>query len=276
MFIFRCASGKFLTEEPEEVDLEKDNRKDIPLPKKRRKSYYIPVNSLPRILKRDIRREYGTMIINVFNSGDPELLEHFYTQFSFPHLQEVVNKKNARDQFHPKLKMGCGVHASVSRWMKIYTLMPDLILQLQDSQIIRRKDLTGCMLKLKIQLFSNKLYTENYNITLNDDIWSIHQACMHYYGLNECNQEEAWVESGSTIDELCKEYQKDDNKIQQQAYHDVIQNQSLMLVPCWICHTRYRKYLHPPKDTNLLLMLEVYLDHEHRIYRTEMSFMGGV
>lgn len=53
-----------------------------PLKKKPKKQYYVRANPLPRILKRDIRRDYATMFVNVMNSIDLNNIDSFFRSLS--------------------------------------------------------------------------------------------------------------------------------------------------------------------------------------------------
>lgn len=50
--------------------------------KKPKKQYYVRANPLPRILKRDIRRDYATMFVNVMNSIDLNNIDWFFRSLS--------------------------------------------------------------------------------------------------------------------------------------------------------------------------------------------------
>lgn len=59
-----------------------DSTQAIQAVKRRHRKYYDRrVKPFPRVLKRDIRRTYANMLINVMNSYDVELIVKFFTQF---------------------------------------------------------------------------------------------------------------------------------------------------------------------------------------------------
>jgi len=64
-----------------------------PVTKKPKKKYYVKVNSVPRILKRDIRRDYGRMFANVHNSTDYNMVDSFFRFIFYPDCQIIRCKK---------------------------------------------------------------------------------------------------------------------------------------------------------------------------------------
>jgi len=250
---------------------------EVILPTKKRrirqKQYYVPVNALPRILKRDIRREYGRMITNVINSGEFSLIERFYTDFCAPNLQSTTIT-NETDGWYPSKKMDCSVQVTITALSKSFLAMPDLTLQLHGSQIIRRKDLIGSILKVDLTLTTSKLLEEKYTIHLNDEYKELHRNAVHYQGIGE-DVSEQWIACSETLHQLQPSHNTlnyDTKNIAMREYFDTSNDQSITLVPCWVCRAEYQSIVCPPvSSVSVPLHLMILLDSNHRIYRTERS-----
>ena len=54
--------------------------------RKTRPERYVNRNGQPRIIRRDMRHDFGTMLVNVLNSGDKTFMKLFFEKFfvSFP------------------------------------------------------------------------------------------------------------------------------------------------------------------------------------------------
>lgn len=108
-------------------------------------------NFIPRVIKSDIRRHYSTMITNVINANNHELLKSFFHSYAIPtfrmntrqidpasyaHLpQEVVQNNIA--------KFVKGISFNGEEWLKFHSLVnnmisPDQVLRLRDVRLVTR------------------------------------------------------------------------------------------------------------------------------------------
>jgi len=231
--------------------------------KKRRirlKTYYIPVSSMPRILKRDIRREYGMMMTNVMNSGDYNLVKQFYRQFFSPNFQSIT-KADSHD-CTPIVKISVGIDHAAYFIGRAFETIPDLAVQLQNTQIIRKQHETGSVVKLTLQANITPLFTPE-AIQLTDQEKDIHRNMIHYsYGEH---LETAWVEKN--IDSFCMPSSSFSKTME---FIDHTAGRKLQLEPCLICQAISEKYVQTPQSVALPVELQMYLDEQHRAYRMEI------
>lgn len=121
--------------------------------KKRKRPYYIPVNKLPRILKRDIRRDYPGMYVNVLNSLDVNLMSQFFEQFATPTLTFSRYLPQAHRHNIAISRSINGVHSIASGIHEEIKDFPDFMLQIQDVKIYQKQNVSGC--KIIIQSLMN-------------------------------------------------------------------------------------------------------------------------
>ncbi len=113
-----------------------------------------------RILRRDIRRKYSTMIANVFNSHDIDFVEKFFQEFSFPNIEIChefgVGSSHSSHNPHRRSQV-FGIDKIVESFQVNFQLMPDSIFRFTDvkvcqqlreqgSRIISYATVTGTML----------------------------------------------------------------------------------------------------------------------------------
>jgi len=110
---------------------------------------------LPRILKRDIRREYVNMYINVQNSSDGELVNRYIDEFYVPNCQFEMDLPWVTQFNFPRLTLCHGRENLILNWKHHLTLFPDFTMQLykpnntqapQQAHIIQREGLKGCII----------------------------------------------------------------------------------------------------------------------------------
>lgn len=79
-----------------------------PTQKEKKPKWKRPLSSNPayhptlRILKRDIRRKYGDMLNNVFNSHDLKLISEFFQTFANRDFLHTLNAEMAQNCIFPK------------------------------------------------------------------------------------------------------------------------------------------------------------------------------
>ena len=256
------------------VQSSESSSKEVSIGKKRkihRKPYYIRVNSMPRILKRDIRRDYGTMLTNVVNSGDYDLVKQFYTQFFSPNLQSVTRETPYND-FNPLVKMSFCVDHTIHDILRTYQTLPDIVFQLENAQIIRKKHERGSIVKLSFQIKVTPLFAQELpiDIQLTEKEKDIHRNMIHYYGHGE-HLETAWVEKN--IDTFCmpSSSASSTTSLETVEFIDHTAGRRLQLEPCLVCQGICAKCIEAPQGVAVPLELQIYLDEQHRAYRIESN-----
>jgi len=131
--------------------------------KKRKKPYYIPVNKLPRILKRDIRRDYPNMYVNVLNSQDPELMNSFFEQFAIPTLSFSRYLPHAHRHNVPVSRSMNGIQTIAEGIHEEIKDFPDFVLQIQSVKIYQKEHMSGCKIIIQsLMKGTMMIYAETY------------------------------------------------------------------------------------------------------------------
>ncbi len=116
-----------------------------------------------RIFKRDIRRKYGDMMNNVFNSGDIKFVWSFFQEFSTPGIQTV--HKTLCDELH---SFNEPVTLDFEQGMNLFRMsllaMPDVIFRITNMKICKRSDCSGS----RIIAVMTKEGTMLYNMKMNN------------------------------------------------------------------------------------------------------------
>lgn len=103
------------------------------------------VHLIPRILKRDIRRDFPTMIINVYNSNDTELVRKFFRTYSVGscHMNSYAETEEVTSEFIRRLD---GLEKILGVLFVSMLSCPDSIVRLLDARIKQHLDREGSQL----------------------------------------------------------------------------------------------------------------------------------
>lgn len=98
----------------------------------------IRLNILPRILKKDIRRDYSVMYVNAMNSGNGPLIAKFFLTYGIGDCQAV-------DYVATKIggtmvRRDKGLQEVSRAFQFVVEEMPDIVGRLVESRIVRRAD----------------------------------------------------------------------------------------------------------------------------------------
>jgi len=156
------ASLIFISKKTNEPKKEKPAK---PITIKPKKQYYIRARALPPILKRDIRRDYPAILINMCNSGDMSLVSQYFQQFSLPNCQfighypgaHVTNYSTFRTTMHRT-----GVIALVKHDIGLF---PDFSLRFQDAKIIRKEGERGCQIVINVHMTGTMIYEDDWCVS---------------------------------------------------------------------------------------------------------------
>jgi len=117
--------------------------------KKRKKSTYIRKNPLPRILKRDLRRDFGMMFINISNGCDCSVLSKFLSEFCLPTIRYYEYNAGAAIHWNKPPIRAANHLNSVFEILSHYAVnIPDYCLQMEKCTIVQREGWKGSKLVL--------------------------------------------------------------------------------------------------------------------------------
>ena len=109
----------------------------------RRPSRNIPFLPGVRILRRDVRRKYGPMLLNVLNSHDGNLVRKFFEEYSSP-LVEVRHLFPSTDPSQPpRVTSVTGVEPIIRSFLGNFLMVPDHIIRFSEMSVIQRMDESG-------------------------------------------------------------------------------------------------------------------------------------
>jgi hypothetical protein len=127
--------------------------------KRKRKSYYIPKYQYPRILKRDVRRDYAVMLTNVLNAADENLLAKFLNRYAMNSCQYVDCFPDENINYQPFVRYAKGIDAIVYRLIQDFSSIPDFVIRLLNSHIIQRHDTKeGSQIVCNVEFSGTKMF----------------------------------------------------------------------------------------------------------------------
>ncbi len=144
---------------------------------RRRRS--IAPNYMPeiRILRRDIRRRYAEMFINVANNHDLTLMEKFFEEFCRPDCK-VVRVLSPNEQFEKTMKLLTlkNIDHTVSDLKDMihafafnYEMMPDTIFRLTGCQVRARQGVSGSVVIAKSRVKGTRLFIAEESTISNEE-----------------------------------------------------------------------------------------------------------
>eukprot|EP00981_Chlorochromonas_danica_P011677 scaffold4209_cov160-Ochromonas_danica.AAC.4 len=137
-----------------------------PRPKSRRA--WRRVNPLPRILKRDIRRDFPTMMMNVFNSCDAQTVCTFFMNFSVGscHMNSYLKEDGPSFGKIPIRRLD-GLNQILSAMSRCMGACPDFVMHLKDARIKQHLNREGSQLVLTCRTQGTRV--EDYMVELLDE-----------------------------------------------------------------------------------------------------------
>jgi len=148
--------------------------------KKPKKQYYVKVNAVPRILKRDIRREYATMFANVHNSTDFNMIDSFFKYLCKPDCQIMKYKKlipstvATRNSCHNRQSIfkdegktvlfSASLAGFILHSYLVGNSFPDFAMKVKDVGISQTEGVTGSKLIIEAEFCGTKLDTYHSSI----------------------------------------------------------------------------------------------------------------
>ncbi len=146
------------------ADLETSTKKEKIVWKKRKSTKRTTNNPkfIPtiRILRRDIRRKYGEMLMNVLNCFDLDLHRKFLHEFAVPNLSQRFSvfppEMLARLHFSRQF---LGIEELIESYRRQYMVTPDITFHLSEVQICKRLNTAGSRLVAKVSVRGTILYS---------------------------------------------------------------------------------------------------------------------
>ncbi len=137
----------------------------VPLPPKRRKrkstkrrsnkpAFYPEI----RILRRDIRRKYAFMLMNVMNSCDCLLLSQFLKEFAVPHFEAREEIAKNLEIKLIRMKVIHGQDQFVKFLAMNFTMMPDGIFRMSEVKVCQTLNTSGSRIVLRGLMVGTMLY----------------------------------------------------------------------------------------------------------------------
>eukprot|EP00981_Chlorochromonas_danica_P011678 scaffold4209_cov160-Ochromonas_danica.AAC.5 len=129
------------------------------------------VNPLPRILKRDIRRDFPTMMMNVFNSRDAQTVCTFFMNFSVGscHMNSYLREEGQERPDFGKIPIRRldGLNQILSVMSGCMGSCPDFAMRLKDAKIKQHLNRAGSQLVLTCRAQGTRV--EDYMMELLDE-----------------------------------------------------------------------------------------------------------
>jgi hypothetical protein len=239
-----------------------------PVRRRHRKYYDRRVKPFPRVLKRDIRRSYANMLINVMNSYDVELIVKFFTHFClancylFDDSSEAMqiqpnsmissllngpmgalngaNAGGAARNNNTSLRQVQGPEHIALHMLRGMDLVPDCVVQLKQASIHQYLNTTGSKIVCKVTMSGTKLF--KYAFTSGSVML---QSILH--------QTEAQEQVFNVLQMVLGE-----SAAAKLSMEDISQYFQKIMVS-------------EPVDVSFAATITMYLDEEHRIYRLDFT-----
>lgn len=126
----------------------------------KRRIYHRRANPFPRVLKRDIRRDYGAMLVNVMNSFDGDLTAKFFNQFCVKNCYKLDLFPEVTKHYNlPGFRHVDGLNKIVYHLLHDLSHIPDSVFRIKGSHIRQRSDIQGSQVCVRVLFQGTKIYT---------------------------------------------------------------------------------------------------------------------
>lgn len=128
-------------------------------------------NFIPRVPKNDIRRHYGTMLMNVLNTNFQEFVESFFETYSVPSFRTNILHVNPALYPHipPHLfqnyayRLSCDISLSGWDWLLFHRLFsqvlaPDQVYRIKSIRLVTRKKDRRSLIIMSTELELHQIY----------------------------------------------------------------------------------------------------------------------
>lgn len=112
------------------------------------------VNMIPRLLKRDIRRDLALMYFHTFNSCDCQYVSKFLTRFCTPDCSfRVSHTINSPPYYNDVVKLSTiGIEAKLLSYKFLISQFPDICSFLSNIEVIQRSNVSYIELRCHIKM----------------------------------------------------------------------------------------------------------------------------
>ncbi len=131
--------------------------------KKQPKKYYIRKNPLPRILKRDFRRDFPTMFQNVINSAEGSMIESFFITFATPDFHMIVHNPILSYFGVDVIQQQFGLQNFVTTCANHISTFADLVILTEKASIIQQEGTTGSKIITRLHAKATRISIPNPN-----------------------------------------------------------------------------------------------------------------
>lgn len=228
-----------------------------PLPKRRRRAR---ISEFPRILKRDVRREYSRLFVDAINSADEMAVQTFcesfcvqsvrmvtYACLSNKGLQYALDKQCSASKF--ALRSVNGVSTMIERIIGDMGRSPDMTCQIRDVEIRQRLNTPGSKLVIRARVQGTRISESLVEISPKDQpMYTI--PSLWYHRLLTGKLPEGYPSVDAELNNA--------NDIQ-----TVFQTIETQL-------SKYKLHF-SPYQIDFCAKLSFFLDNDHRIYRFELE-----
>jgi hypothetical protein len=163
---------------------ESSSREIVTSHKRKRKSYYIRKFPIPRLLKRDLRRDIPRMVTNVLNSHDPHTISSFFRYTCVPSCffvngtlppseqklltsdaSSLSGESSHESDDSATAPPGESLNDLINGWLMNFSVFPDMTVQLLNAQIVQSQEFKGSKIVLSCVLKGTKLYHDRECVT---------------------------------------------------------------------------------------------------------------
>mmetsp|Transcript_9803 Transcript_9803/g.10556 ORF Transcript_9803/g.10556 Transcript_9803/m.10556 type:complete len:318 (-) Transcript_9803:78-1031(-) len=118
-----------------------------------------------RIFRRDIRRRYGEMFVNVMNNHDSSLLSRFFQEYCHPDCHffttrptNEIPRKILQDSLKKSTDEKYNLGEVIDGFSRNYDLMPDSVFRLETTQVRVKQHEKGSVIIAKARVVGTRLY----------------------------------------------------------------------------------------------------------------------
>lgn len=133
----------------------------------------------PRIVKRDIRRYYGEMMVNIFNSHDEHAVESFLRTFAVPDMRVrkgTMLQMSTSTLFQQSIRNEMigdaltGIQWTYIHFLVMKSMFPDQTLRIVSSRLHSRSDTQRTILEVDLRFDFTRMH-DAHPLLLTDDIF---------------------------------------------------------------------------------------------------------
>lgn len=150
-------SGESASEERLECDDELLDMLSVLYPPRKQRIRNRKRNLAPKVLKLDVRRQYGQMLINILNSSDQHIVQSFFKTYASPCI--IMEKQCRCQRLHAKPTITVqGISQLSQYWLTIMAIAPDSAFFIDTAQILTRADTNECRVVCRVRVDYTNIY----------------------------------------------------------------------------------------------------------------------